>query len=165
MPDYRVVADSEVQPDAPVTSSLGFALRDNPAAIAEGALNAPKVRSEGLNLTGVAGDRTSDGVIFTLNGLDRVLTLMVNSYCSITNTAAGSATVRYRTSTNGGSTWSGYTTFDSAVLTASGNTRSVRFGFITLAANINSVQFDLTSTAGSGPSCSVSVLGIRGVSP
>ena len=165
MPDYRVVADSEVQPDAPVTSSLGFALRDNPAAIAQGALNAPKVRSEGLNLTSAAGDRTSDGVIFTLNGLDRVLTLMVNSYVSITHTTAGNAIVRYRTSTNGGSTWSGYTTFDITNLNAGGNNRSVRFGFVALAANVNSVQFDLTSTATSAPTCSVSVLGIRGVSP
>lgn len=165
MPDYRVIADSEVQPDAPVTSSLGFALRDNPAAIAQGADGAPKVRSEGLNLTTDAGDRTSDGVIFTLNGLDRVRTLMVNSYASITHTAAGSATVRYRTSTDGGSTWSGYTTFDSAVLTAGGSNRSVRFGFIALAASVNSIQFNLTSTATSFPTCSVSAMGIRGIAP
>lgn len=165
MPDYRVIADSEVQPDAPVTSSLGFAFRDNPDAIAEGAPGAPKNRSESLNLSTASGDRTSDGVVFTMNGLDRVAALMVNSYCSITHTAAGSATVRYRTSTNGGSTWSGYTTFDSAVLTASGNTRSVRFGFITLAASVNSIQFDLTSTSLSSPTCSVSAMGIRGIAP
>ena len=165
MPDYRVIADSEVQPDAPVTSSLGFALRDNPAAIAQGADGAPKVRSEGLNLTTAAGDRTSDGVIFTLNGLDRVQTLMVNSYVTLTFGSAGNATVRYRTSTNGGSTWSGYTTFDTTSLTAGGNTRSVRFGFVSLSSNVNSVQFDLTSTASSVSTCSVSVLGIRGVSP
>ena len=47
MPDYRVIADSEVQPDAPVTSSLGFALRDNPIAIAEGAVGAPRIRTAG----------------------------------------------------------------------------------------------------------------------
>lgn len=165
MPDYRVIADSEVQPDAPVTSSLGFALRDNPAAIAQGATGAPKNRSESLNLSTASGDRTSDGVVFTMNGLDRVATLMVNSYSSITHTAAGSATVRYRTSTNGGSTWSGYTTFDSAVLTAGGSSRSVRFGFITLASSVNSIQFDLTSTATSFPTCSVSAMGIRGIAP
>ena len=48
MPDYRVVADSEVQPDAPVTSSLGFALRDNPAAIAQGADGAPRIQREAM---------------------------------------------------------------------------------------------------------------------
>lgn len=165
MPDYRVVADSEVQPDAPVTSSLGFALRDNPAAIAQGASGAPKNRSESLNLSTASSDRTSDGVVFTMNGLDRVAALMVNSYVLINHTAAGSATVRYRTSTNGGSTWSGYTTFDSAVITSAGINRSVRFGFISLAASVNSVQFDLTSTATSSPACSVSAMGIRGITP
>ena len=165
MPDYRVIADSEVQPDAPVTSSLGFALRDNPAAIAQGADGAPKVRSEALNLRTASGDRTSDGVIFTLNGVDRVQTIMVNSYITLTFGNPGSATVRYRTSTNGGSTWSEYTTFDNTVLTSAGSNRSVRFGFVALGANVNSVQFDLTSTPTSSPTCSVSVLGIRGVSP
>ena len=165
MPDYRVIADSEVQPDAPVTSSLGFALRDNPAAIAEGAPGAPKNRSESLNLTATSGDRTSDGTVFTLNGLDRVLLLKVDSYVSITHTAAGNANVRYRTSTNGGSTWSGYTVFDTVVLTSGGSNRSVRFGYLSLPSSVNSVQFDLTSTATSFPTCSVSVLGIRGVSP
>lgn len=48
MPDYRVIADSEVQPDAPVTSSLGFALRDNPAAIAQGADGAPRIQREAM---------------------------------------------------------------------------------------------------------------------
>ena len=163
--DYIPVVDSSVDPDAPLTSDLMYRLRDNPIAIAEGAVNAPKVRSEGLNLTTAAGDRTSDGVIFTLNGLDRVQTLMVNSYVALTFGSAGNANVRYRTSTNGGSTWSEYTTFDNTVLTVAGNNRSLRFGFLALGSNVNSVQFDLSSTAGSSPACSVSVLGIRGVSP
>lgn len=165
MADYITVVDSSVDPDAPLTSDLMYRLRDNPIAIAEGAVGAPKVRSEALNLATLAGDRTSDGVVFTMNGLDRVAALMVNSYASITHTAAGSATVRYRTSTNGGSTWSGYTTFDSSVLTAAGSSRSVRFGFITLASSVNSIQFDLTSTATSFPTCSVSAMGIRGIAP
>lgn len=165
MADYIPVVDSSVDPDAPLTSDLMYRLRDNPLAIAEGAAGAPKVRSEAMALRTAAGDRTSDGVVFTMNGLDRVAALMVNSYASITHTAAGSATVRYRTSTDGGSTWSGYTTFDSAVLTAGGSNRSVRFGFITLAASVNSIQFDLTSTSTSFPTCSVSAMGIRGIAP
>ena len=165
MPDYVPIVDDIIQPDAPLTADLMFRMRDNPLAIAEGAAGAPKVRSEALALRTAAGDRTSDGVVFTMNGLDRVAALMVNSYASITHTAAGSATVRYRTSTNGGSTWSGYTTFDSSVLTAAGSSRSARFGFITLAASVNSIQFDLTSTATSFPTCSVSAMGIRGIAP
>lgn len=163
MPDYRVVEDSEVQPDAPVTSSLGFALRDNPAAIAQGAPGAPKVRSEALRLTRSSGDRTSDGTILTLTGLDRISTLMVNSHVAITHTSAGNANVRYRTSTNGGSTWTGYTTFDNVVLTSGGSNRSVRFGFVDMGSNENAIQFDLTSTATSFPVASLSVLAVRSV--
>ena len=44
MADYRSIDDSEVDPDAPVTSDLAYALRDNPIAIAEGASGAPRVQ-------------------------------------------------------------------------------------------------------------------------
>ena len=43
MADYRTIADAEVDPDAPLTSSLGYAWRDNPIAIAEGATGAPRI--------------------------------------------------------------------------------------------------------------------------
>ena len=43
MADYRTITDAEVDPDAPLTSSLGYAWRDNPIAIAEGATGAPRV--------------------------------------------------------------------------------------------------------------------------
>lgn len=165
MPDYRVIADSEVQPDAPVTSSLGFALRDNPAAIAEGAPGAPKVRSEAMALRTAAADRTSDGAFFTLTSIDRIATFMVNSHVNIGSTSPGGASIRYRTSTNGGSTWSGYTNIVTATLTAAGNTSSTRFTFITTGANVNSIQFDLTSTSGSNSGGSLSVMGVRGIAP
>lgn len=165
MPDYRVVADSEVQPDAPVTSSLGFALRDNPDAIAEGAPGAPKVRSEALALRTAAADRTSDGVFFTLTGIDRISTFMVNSHISLTYVAAGSASTQYRTSTNGGSTWSVYTAIDTSLLTSGGNNRSTKFDFITTSASVNAIQFGLTSTSGSSVTASLSVLGVRGIAP
>lgn len=43
MADWTTIADTAVDPDAPVTSELGYAWRDNPIAIAEGAPDAPKV--------------------------------------------------------------------------------------------------------------------------
>lgn len=43
MADYRTIADAEVDPDAPLTSSLGYAWRDNPIAITEGATGAPRI--------------------------------------------------------------------------------------------------------------------------
>lgn len=51
MADYRTIADSEVDPDAPLTSSLGYAWRDNPIAIAEGATGAPRIEDSALSNT------------------------------------------------------------------------------------------------------------------
>ena len=165
MADYITVVDSSVDPDAPLTSDLMYRLRDNPIAISEGAVNAPKVRSEAMALRTAAADRTSDGAFFTLTSIDRIATFMVNSHVNIGSTSPGGASIRYRTSTNGGSTWSGYTNIVTATLTAAGNTSSTRFTFITTGANVNSIQFDLTSTSGSNPGGSLSVMGVRGIAP
>lgn len=43
MTDYTSIANSQIDPKAPVTSELMTALRDNPIAIAEGAAGAPKI--------------------------------------------------------------------------------------------------------------------------
>lgn len=43
MADYTGVSDDAVAPNAPVTSDLLFALRDDPIAIAEGAAGAPRI--------------------------------------------------------------------------------------------------------------------------
>lgn len=165
MADYIPVIDSSVDPDAPLTSDLMYRLRDNPIAISEGSVGAPKVRSEAMSLRTAAADRTSDGAFFTLTSIDRIATFMVNSHINLTYTAAGNASTRYRTSTNGGSTWSGYTVIDTAVLTSGGNNRSTKFDFITTSASVNAIQFDLTSTAGSSVTASLAVLGVRGVAP
>lgn len=165
MADYIPVIDSSVDPDAPLTSDLMYRLRDNPIAISEGAINAPKVRSEAMALRTAAADRTSDGVFFTLTGIDRISTFMVNSHISLTYGAAGSASTQYRTSTNGGSTWSGYTAIDTSLLTSGGNNRSTKFDFITTSASVNAIQFGLTSTSGSSVTASLSVLGVRGIAP
>lgn len=58
MADWTTIADSQVDPNAPVTSELMSALRDNPVAIAEGASGAPKINpiaafAHGGNVGGV----------------------------------------------------------------------------------------------------------------
>lgn len=55
MTDYTSIADSQTAPLSPVTSELMTALRDNPLAIAEGAVGAPNLRFAALG-TLVAGD-------------------------------------------------------------------------------------------------------------
>lgn len=51
MADYIAQPDTAVDPDAPVTSDLMYALRDNPIAIAEGAPGAPRIADAALNST------------------------------------------------------------------------------------------------------------------
>ncbi len=43
MADWTTISDTSVDPDAPLTSQLGYAWRDNPIAIAEGATGAPRI--------------------------------------------------------------------------------------------------------------------------
>lgn len=55
MADYRTIPDAEVDPDAPLTSSLGYAWRDNPIAIAEGATGAPRITRAALSPPVISG--------------------------------------------------------------------------------------------------------------
>lgn len=55
MADYIAIANSQIEPKAPVTSELMNQLRDNPEAIAEGATGAPRVVSRALGLTYLSG--------------------------------------------------------------------------------------------------------------
>ena len=54
MADYTNITESATDPDAPVTAGLVKALRDNPIAIAEGAVGAPRMTRTSL-LAPVAG--------------------------------------------------------------------------------------------------------------
>lgn len=48
MADWTTITETATDPDAPVTSTLIKALRDNPAAIAEGASDAPRIRYDAM---------------------------------------------------------------------------------------------------------------------
>lgn len=54
MVDYVTITDAQVDPEAPITSELMTALRDNPIAIAEGAPGAPTVAARNVRQTGSA---------------------------------------------------------------------------------------------------------------
>ena len=55
MTDYTIISNTQVEPEAPVTSELMNSLRDNPLAIAEGSIDAP-----GVTALGMARDSLSD---------------------------------------------------------------------------------------------------------
>lgn len=60
MADYIAQPDTAVDPDAPVTSDLMYALRDNPIAMFEGASGAPRLTNSAI-MAPVAGTTFSVG--------------------------------------------------------------------------------------------------------
>lgn len=64
MTSYIAIANSEVDPNSPITADLLTKLRDNPIAIGEGAVGAPRIVAAGLNssissLSGSVGGSSS----------------------------------------------------------------------------------------------------------
>lgn len=55
MTDFTGIDDDELVPDAPITSLLGFRLRDNPIAMFEGALDAPGLQFRAIMAVSVGG--------------------------------------------------------------------------------------------------------------
>lgn len=72
MADYVTITDAQVDPEAPITSELMSALRDNPIAIAEGAPGAPRVNicertliyDNGGNVSTIESDDFEDGFYY-----------------------------------------------------------------------------------------------------
>lgn len=65
MADWVNIIDSALDPDAPLTSELAYAWRDNPIAIAEGAAGAPRVRAAAISTTtgSLSGTITAGGFV------------------------------------------------------------------------------------------------------
>ena len=149
MTTYTAIANGEIDQDSPVTQPLMTALRDNPLSIAEGTSGAPKVQSAALNMAVI----TSPGV---LTGLERVATMLCMA--SAHQAGEGTTSVRYRRSTDGGSTWTGYTTVVSATLPGgSTNDRTVvATAQISMGPTYNAIEFE---------SGVFFAIGIKGVTP
>jgi hypothetical protein len=63
MADWVNIADTQLDPDAPLTSQLAYAWRDNPIAIAEGATGAPVV-SQGWHPYNATENGQSSGLLY-----------------------------------------------------------------------------------------------------
>ena len=63
MPEYQEILDSEVEPEAPLTSSLGVRFRDNPIALANGASGAPRIQTDALNNSAVTTAKINNGAV------------------------------------------------------------------------------------------------------
>lgn len=110
MADYTEISNVSVEPLAPVTSELMTALRDNPIAISEGALGSPRILSPSLRPTFITvGETVTTDLRF--GGMAGTISGRATNLLSTTNTL----TIRYRTSTNGGTSygaWENLSSFD-----------------------------------------------------
>lgn len=64
MTDYTAITDTQVDPDAPLTSGLAYAWRDNTIAISEGSLNAPINQAIGHPYDAVFVGDGNDGMFY-----------------------------------------------------------------------------------------------------
>jgi hypothetical protein len=61
MTDYTTITDTQVDPEAPITSELMTALRDNPIAISEGSSGAPKIQNAAIQDSAVTTSKIANG--------------------------------------------------------------------------------------------------------
>lgn len=121
MADWKQIPDTDVDPDAPVTSELMYALRDNPVAIAEGASGAPRIEPQAVKsyphrLIGTTN--TTAGVNFgNLGAFANVEVYIGHNRPDTGSSTPGS--FRFRVSGDNGNTWTSYNVF-TGVARASG---------------------------------------------
>ncbi len=122
MTTYRTIASTETDADSPVTVQLMTALADNPTAIAEGASGAPRVDGRALDVVlnnSVVNIPQADAggttVLITNTDLTNISYVMITGFADLGGSfGSGNTTafnMNYQTTTDGGSNWTGSTTF------------------------------------------------------
>lgn len=137
MPDYIAITDTQIEPEAPVTSELMNQLRDNPLAIAEGADSAPRVQSEGLSPTFAVAVNVGYSTSLEWGGAAGMFSIQGSS-----GSSSEVVTLRYRTSTDGGTTTTSWSTIATADIGTSGRNVHINPFQITFPVNTNWVEFD-----------------------
>lgn len=103
MTSYITIANTEVDPDSPITADLMTKLRDNPIAISEGSSGAPKVSKLALGglLLGVSA---ASGTSWSgITSIGTVSEIFVN--WSITSGTGSTIVAEVRFSNDNGTTW------------------------------------------------------------
>jgi hypothetical protein len=100
MADYIAILDTQLDPDAPITSALAYQWRDNPLAVIEGATGAPKVRLKTQYSATLSG-----AIVFS--GLGEWDGFTVNIHASQNTGSAEDVDIEF---SDNGSTWYGIDT-------------------------------------------------------
>lgn len=136
MASYTTLDTDGLLPGEPVTSSKMLALNENPTAIAEGVADAPKIQSEALEplIVGWNTDVTSTNTI-------RGMVYWFGMFGTAVD--AGSPDVRYRTSTNGGTTKTDWTVVYTDTILSEAVVMVFRNAAVGLPVGTNYIEFDL----------------------
>ena len=160
MADWTELDTNGLLPGEPFTSAKALAFFENPVAMGEGAVNAPKVVSEALNMFARVGSGTTD-----YTDLGRINNVLITATITAGNDPNGfsSRTFGYRFSSDNGVTW-GSTTSVITVVQAAGTLPVSRTVFVlaSLGAN-NAIQ--LIESGSRAGVIEHSILGVSGVSP
>jgi hypothetical protein len=182
MATHRTIAATETDPQAPLVSALFKALDGNATAIAEGALNAPKVVTPALGMyfDAFALDGTTSQSSLAM---DRIANVLIDAHCKPSSGAA----LQIRFSNNNGGSWGSFQSL-SAVLSSTAHTRlygyvnlqtgdykiikaetdtaavpAIQQGTLTVPSNCNAI--DIRMGAGTGVQAYGTILGTSGVTP
>lgn len=111
MADWTEISDTSLDPDAPLTSELAYAWRDNPIAIAEGAAGAPRISPLAFDGTRILPAISTNGASILNLGDVEILEIFLN-YVG----GGGSNNMGVRFSTDNGVGWGSYQTFYSSAI-------------------------------------------------
>lgn len=162
MTDYNAILDSELQPDAPITSNLGFRWRDNPIALGEGSASAPRVASIALGGVYVGNIDLLSTTAVGFTGLERQGLIFIVGVMDKVNVAA---VLQARYTDDNGVSWGAWqavgnsTTHAIDPMTLLLNLETGVFSYLyhntqfsgtnTVPANCNGFQVRFSSTSGS----------------
>ena len=117
MSDYNVILDTQLDPDAPITSALGYQFRDNPIAIAEGAESAVKISPVAFNGVFLGYFQQSNATWEGAINLDRHKSILVQGAY---DGPSGSGDYQIRFTDDNGSSWGSAQTLFTAGADAKG---------------------------------------------
>lgn len=147
MADYTEILDDELLPDAPIPSILGFRWRDNPIAIAEGAVGAPRIEPRALKAPGILSGAIAGTTWVGFTGLGDIKQIRFDIAWAGTS---GSPITQVAFSSDGGSSWGATQTLTSALTNGRG---ASAFGHIDLETGVTvcaALLVGTSSTTGDG---------------
>lgn len=142
MATHRVIASTETDPEAPLTSSLAKAWADNVEAIREGDPTAPKVQPNALRRITLISPAAAQLQPFTGLGSYGAVEFEVH----VRNTSSNSA-FNFQYSTDGGSTWSTAQSMGTLTGTTGAAILSGSFDFATGQLDVIATIYDVNSAA------------------